>query len=66
LKRENEMFSSGGGGLIKKNISNERMRWSRQGVGNQRIFETSERDVLIRGMGRWDFWKYINSYNKID
>jgi len=38
-----------------KIIWNERMRFSRQRGGNQRIFETSKWDALVRGV-MW-FWK---------
>ena len=40
-----------------KIIWNERMRFSRQRGGNQRIFETSKWDALVRGV-MW-FWKYF-------
>ena len=44
-------------GEDKIKIWNERMRFSRQGGGNQRIFEASKWDPLIRGV-MW-FWKYF-------
>ena len=44
-------------GEDKIKTGNERMRFSRQGGGNQRIFEASKWDPLIRGV-MW-FWKYF-------
>ena len=56
--REWDVLARGEDDKIK--IWNERMRFSRQGGGNQSIFETSKWDALIRGVV-W-FWKYFFKY----